>query len=151
MTVFTSEAEVMRISAGFGDQTLPAKDFTHAAHFATALCLLREHGDQAEILMPAMIRAFNVAKGGQNTDTEGYHHTITVASIRAAASFLSYYTQGTLVFNVTNALMQTRLGEKDWLLEYWSKPVLFTQKARKTWVLPDVAPFPWLAPAVIAD
>ena len=38
--------------------------------------------------MPTMIRAYNEATGGANTETRGYHETITQASLRAARSFL---------------------------------------------------------------
>ena len=34
--------------------------------------------------LPGLIRAFNEATGTPNTDTGGYHETITRASLRAA-------------------------------------------------------------------
>ena len=38
--------------------------------------------------MPALIRAYNEATGVANTDTDGYHETITLASLRAARAWL---------------------------------------------------------------
>jgi hypothetical protein len=35
------------------------------------------------------------------------------------------------------------MGRSDWLFRYWSKPVLFSVRARKSWVEPDLAPLPF--------
>lgn len=147
----TSDENIRLIAKGFMDGTLEAKAFTHAAHISTALYLLRNHGDKTEDLMPDMIRCFNLEKGGSNTDTEGYHHTITLASIRALSAFLAHYNRAEPLSLILQAVLKTRMGDKNWLLEFWSKPVLFSVKARKHWVDPDIAPFPWLAPALHAD
>ena len=76
---------------GFGliDRSLPQAEWTHAGHFAAALWLLR-HEPEAVVRrrMPPMIRAYNAATGGVNTDEAGYHETITLASIAAARAFL---------------------------------------------------------------
>ena len=34
-------------------------------------------------------------------------------------------------------------GRSDWLLEYWSKPVLFSVMARRAWIDPDLKPLPF--------
>jgi len=35
------------------------------------------------------------------------------------------------------------LGRPDWPLAYWSKSVLFSAEARRGWVEPDLAAFPY--------
>lgn len=63
--------------------------WTHAAHFAATLWLLKCKPEiMLEEEMPVYIRAYNEAIGGANTDTSGYHETITRASIKAARAFL---------------------------------------------------------------
>src|SRR5512146_44410 len=79
---------IEHIARGLIDRTLPKSDWTHAAHFAAALWLLRHRGDAAFSDMPPLIRAYNEATGVANTDTSGYHETITIASLRVARAWL---------------------------------------------------------------
>jgi hypothetical protein len=141
---FTSDEEISVIGRGLLDRTFPKTMWTHAAHFAATLWLLRCRPElEVSREMPGFIRAYNEATGGANTDTSGYHETITQASIRAARAFLSSAPPQSL-FETCNGLMRSRLGEPDWLLEYWTRPRLFSVEARRAWVEPDIRrlPFP---------
>jgi hypothetical protein len=93
--------------------------------------------------MPAMIRAYNEATGVANTDTSGYHETITQASLRAAASVRASYPLSSPLHIIDNAIMGGAFGKPDWLLVYWSKEILFSPPARKMWVEPDLKPLPF--------
>src|SRR5258707_130291 len=87
---FNSDDEIAAIGVGLLDLSLPKPRWTHAAHFAAALWLISCRQDlDASRDMPGFIRAYNEATGVANTDTEGYHETITQASLRAARSFES--------------------------------------------------------------
>ena len=141
---FTFEAEIHRIGAGLIDLSLPKREWTHAAHFAAALWLMRyppEIDPAARI--PDFIRAYNEATGVENSDTNGYHETITQASLRAARDFLTRHSPSTPVYVVANALMESNLGRPDWLLVHWSKPRLFSAEARRCWVEPDLQALPF--------
>jgi hypothetical protein len=67
-------------------RTLPASEWRHEGHFAAALWLLRH---RPKLTTPEgmreVISAYNQSTGKPNTDANGYHHTITRASIGAAA------------------------------------------------------------------
>lgn len=140
---FTSDAEIAAIGLGILDLSLPKMQWTHAAHFAAALWLLARRPDlDASRAMPGFIRAYNEATGVANTDTEGYHETITQASLRAARSFLAEDPQRPL-FYTCNALMESRMGQSDWLLQYWTRSRLFSTEARRHWVDPDLRPLPF--------
>lgn len=140
---FASEAAVERIGAGLLDRSLPKSEWTHAAHFAAALWLLRRHGAaETARRMPGLIRAYNEAVGGVNTDTEGYHETITLASIGEAARFLAGRPADEPLHEVADHLMASPLGDRDWPLAYWSKGRLFSVEARRGWLAPDLAPLP---------
>ena len=89
MTQFTSGAEIDRIGHGVLERTLPKREWTHAAHFAVAFWLLGRSDSDAMRDMRGLIRAYNEASGVANTDTTGYHETITVASLRAARAWLT--------------------------------------------------------------
>ena len=140
---FKSDDEIAAIGAGLLDLSLPKPRWTHAAHFAAALWLISRRKDlDASRDMPGFIRAYNEATGVANTDTEGYHETITQASLRAARSFLQQDPARTL-FATCNALMASPLGKSDWLLGYWTRARLLSVEARRRWVDPDLKPLPF--------
>ncbi len=148
--VYASESDVHRIGCGLIDRTLPKHEWTHAAHFAAALWLIRYRPDiRPERDLPDLIRRYNEATGGENTDSAGYHETITQASLRAARAFLGAHEPETPVFAIVNALMESPLGRSDWLLAYWSKPLLFSKEARRCWVDPDLRPLPFPSAAAL--
>lgn len=143
MEAFADEAGVERAGLGLIGASLPKEEWTHAAHFAAVLWLLRRDGVAAVSRdMPGLIRTYNEGVGGVNSDTEGYHETITQASILAAANMLALNPDAPL-HEVLADLMATPLGRSDWLMSYWSKPTLFSVEARRGWVEPDIAPLPY--------
>jgi hypothetical protein len=143
-TAPTTDAEIARIGRGLLDRSLPATEWTHAAHFAAALWLLRHHpGFDGPRDMPSLIRAYNVATGGENTDSAGYHETITLASLRAARSSLDSFPPTTPLCEVLCRLLVGPQGRSDWLLAYWSHGLLFTTLARREWLEPDLQALPF--------
>ncbi|MBS0360321.1 MAG: hypothetical protein JSR98_02980 [Proteobacteria bacterium] len=139
---FESDADIDHIGLGVIYRTLPKPEWTHAAHFAAALWLLRHRPDwQLEDRLPALIRAYNEATGVQNTDTEGYHETITQASLAAARAVLATHPPEQPLHEIADALMTGPLGRSDWPLAYWSKARLFSVEARRGWMEADLKPF----------
>ncbi|HTW74918.1 MAG TPA: hypothetical protein VMD56_08395 [Steroidobacteraceae bacterium] len=136
------DADIDRIGLGLLERTLPKAEWTHAAHFAAALWLQRQPGPDVTRRMPGLIRAYNEATGVANTDSSGYHETITRASLRVASAWLAAYPHASLS-EALNALLATEYGRSDWLLRYWSRPVLFSVQARRSWVEPDLEPLPF--------
>ena len=140
---FTSDDEIFEIAHGLIHRTLPKSAWTHAAHFAAAIWLLASYPEIDVVhRLPNIIRAYNEATGVANTDTSGYHETITLVSIRAASSFLAKDRQRPL-FVTCNELMASPLGRPEWLLAYWSRPLLFSVEARRMWVEPDIQALPF--------
>lgn len=137
-----SDEEIEAIGAGVVARTLPKAQWTHAAHFAAALWLLTRPDMDAFRDMPDLIRAYNEATGGANTDTEGYHETITQASLRAARSVLDAH-PGARLSQALDALLASPLGRSDWLLAHWTRERLFSVEARRAWLAPDLKPLPF--------
>ena len=141
--IYPGDAAVVRIAHGVVDRTLPKAEWTHAAHFAACLWLLRDRSLAAVVAdMPGLIRAYNEATDTPNTDTGGYHHTITLASIGAAHALLRRYLTDHPLHEVVDDLMISPLGRPDWLLDYGSRGRLFSVAARRGWVEPDLKAFP---------
>ena len=142
--IFTAEAEVIHIGEGLMACSLAKEEWTHAAHFAAALWLMRYRTDLSPaVTMPGLIRAFNEAVGGVNSDSAGYHETITQASLRAARGIYDSFPAHVPVFQIANALMGTNFANPNWLLEYWTQPRLMSVDARRAWLEPDLKPLPF--------
>jgi hypothetical protein len=141
-----TEPDIERIAAGVLDLTHPYAEWTHAAHFAAALWLLRhpdvllERGG-----MEPVIRRYNEAVGVPNTQTRGYHATITEASLRATAHALAEAAPDAPLAPLLAALLASPLGQSRWLLAHWSEPRLMSVEARRGWLEPDLAPLPFPA------
>lgn len=141
---FSSDDAVAAIGRGLIERTLPKSAWTHGGHFAAALWMMRERPElDPPRDIPPLIRAYNEATGVPNTDQEGYHETITQASLRAAAAFLAGRRAGEPLYESCNALMASPLGKPDWLLSYWSRGRLFSVEARRGWLEPNLAPLPY--------
>ncbi|MBB6228483.1 hypothetical protein [Polymorphobacter multimanifer] len=137
------DLQIERIAAGLVDCSLPATEWTHAAHFAAALWLLRHRPGFNAAAMAPVIQRYNLACGNRNTDTSGYHETITRASLAAAAAALAAQPHAALPM-VLDRLLAGPCGRSDWLLAHWRHETLFTPEARRHWVPPDLdrMPFP---------
>ncbi|MBK8197038.1 MAG: hypothetical protein IPK75_01620 [Acidobacteria bacterium] len=135
---FESDDEIEALTRAMMACALPKESWTHAAHFAAALWLLRARGEAAFAEMPGLIRAYNDSVGGRNTDTEGYHETITRASLLMARRAL----RDAPLHVVLAELMAGPCGRSDWIFAYWTKDALFTPEARRTWTPPDLQALP---------
>jgi hypothetical protein len=144
LTMFSDEAEIHHIGEGLLARTLPKEEWTHAAHFAASLWLMRYRPElDLVIAMPGFIRAFNESVGGVNSDSSGYHETITQASLRAARGVFDAYPAELPVWRIVNALMSTNLANPNWLLEYWTRDRLMSVAARREWLEPDLKSLPF--------
>lgn len=138
-----TDEQIARLADGFCACTLPKEEWTHAAHFATALWFLLRRPDLSpERDMPALIRRYNESVGGINSDSSGYHETITQASLMMTRRLLASHPADISPAAALTALMASPLGDKDWLFAYWSRDVLMAPAARRVWVAPDLQPLP---------
>ena len=77
-----------------------------------------------------------------NSDSEGYHETITQCFIRAVRGFLAGSEAGAALVEKVNALLKAPEGRRDWPLRFYSRERLFSKAARLGWVKPDLKPLP---------
>src|ERR1700722_15119873 len=86
----TTEPGIDAFLAAFESGTLPKERWTHAAHLLTGACYVHAYGEAAATdRMPERASPYNIAVGGQNTPTSGYHETITVFWIKYLRDLLS--------------------------------------------------------------
>ena len=138
--LFADDAAVRHIGEGLLACTLRREEWTHEAHLAACCWIVLERPDiLAERDLPAIIRRFNESVGGVNSDSEGYHETITQISIRGVRHALAR-SRGRGVADRVNALLQAPEGRRDWPLRFFTPERLFSTEARLGWVEPDLAP-----------
>ncbi|MCP1468997.1 hypothetical protein J3E64_000668 [Sphingobium sp. OAS761] len=138
-----TDDDIDRLAEGFLACALPKECWTHQAHFATALWLILTRPDvHPERDLPDMIRRYNASVGGVNSDTSGYHETITQASLRMARHMLAGLDVHPSPAQALARLMASPLADKDWPLAYWSRDRLMSVEARRSWVAPDIRPLP---------
>lgn len=140
---FETDADIAALLDGFRSCTLPKEKWTHAAHWAAALGLIAEDAAAAHREMPRMIRAYNESVGGKNTDTEGYHQTITIASLKAAEHAYRGAPGDMPLHEILSGLLSGPCGKPDWILDYWSRETLFSVQARREWIEPDKSALPF--------
>ncbi len=133
-------AMVARIHNGLRARTLPKPEWTHAAHLTVATALLAKLGlAGAEAEMPGLIRAYNEATGVPNSDSEGYHHSMTLFFLRRIDQFLAPHKNEPLPLRVTR-LLASPLAERSYPLTFYSHKKLFSVEARRNWTPPDLKP-----------
>ncbi len=143
--LFADDHAVRRIGEGLLARTLPRADWTHEAHLAACLWLVRERPDiDLPRELPGIIAGYNVAVGGVNDDTQGYHETITQLYVAGVRALAARHPASGLV-EAVNALLAAPEGRRDWPLGFYSRARLFSVEARRNFVTPDLAPLPTLA------
>jgi hypothetical protein len=137
----SSDRDIERLALAMIACTLPKAEWTHEGHFAAALWLLRHRTHLATPeAMRGLIMRYNESTNTPNTDTGGYHHSMTVASLRAAVHQLGRHAPDEPLYEVLAALMSSPQGRSDWLLAHWQRETLFSVAARRDWMPPDLAP-----------
>ena len=141
--LFTSDAEIEHLAEGLIARSLAKEEWTHEAHLgATTYLLLKRPDIDLDAELPGLIRRFNESVGGVNTDTEGYHETITRAYLRGIRLFLEEADPDEPLHELVNQLLLSPMGRRDWPLRFWSKERLMSIEARRHYVEPDRAAMP---------
>ncbi len=141
--LFTSDAEIAHLGEGLIARTLAKTEWTHEAHLAATMYLLLERPDvDIDKELPDLIRRFNESVGGVNSDSEGYHDTITRSYLHGVRLFLAEADRSEPLYELVNALLLSPMGRRDWPLRFWSKDRLMSVAARRGFVPPDLVALP---------
>jgi len=134
----STHEEIAAFVSAFEAGTLPKERWTHAAHILSGAWYVHSLGPDAALAeMRRRIRAYNEAVGTQNTDTSGYHETITVFWIRVLGAELARRPETTRAAFVSEAV--EHFGpQRDILTRYYSFNVVKSTEARRMWIEPDL-------------
>ena len=137
--LFTSDDAIVRIGEGLLARTLPRADWTHEAHLAATTYLLVRRSDvDLDAQLPGIIRGYNESVGGVNSDSEGYHETITRLFLDGVRQFLAGADARAPLHVLVNDLLCSPTGQRDWPLRFYSRERLFSAEARRAFVPPDL-------------
>jgi len=140
---FLSDDSIADLGEGLLSRTLPREEWTHEAHLgATTYLTLRHPEIDLDSELPGIIRSYNESVGGVNSDTEGYHDTITRAYLRGIRLFLEEADVSRPIHELVNELLMSPMGRRDWPLRFWSKERLMSVEARRSWMEPDLGSMP---------
>jgi hypothetical protein len=140
---FHSDADIEHIAEGLLARTLPRSEWTHEAHLAATTYLLLKRPDMdLDRELAGIIRRYNESVGGVNSDSEGYHETITRVFLRGVRLFLSETHPKEQLHQLVNELLLSPMGRRDWPLRFYSPELLLSVDARRHFVEPDLAALP---------
>jgi hypothetical protein len=141
--LFATHAEVVHLGERFLACTLPREEWTHEAHLATTAWLLLQRPDvDVDAELPALIRRYNESVGGVNSDSEGYHETITRVFLHGVRLFLQQQDGSEPLHELVNELLISPTGRRDWPLRFYSAERLHSAEARRQFIAPDLAMLP---------
>jgi len=134
----TTEPEIDAFLEAFESGTLPKARWTHAAHIFTGACYVHRLGEPAALeRMCHAIPRYNEAVGGKNTETSGYHETVTVFWIKLLHQFrLAQPTDITRGAFATLAV-ERLAPRRDLFTLFYDFDVVAYTEARRTWIEPN--------------
>lgn len=137
-----TEEEIEAFLAAFEGCALPKERWTHGAHILAGACYVRELGREAAIeKMRLCVRRYNESVGGKNTETSGYHETITVMWLRLLDGL--WRESRPMERAAFAGLAVERFeGRKAVFREYYGFDVVGSTAARLGWVEPDLKDLP---------
>ncbi|MCG6120939.1 MAG: hypothetical protein MEP44_09875 [Blastomonas sp.] len=140
---FETSSAVRHLGGRLIAACLPRSEWTHEAHVAACLWLIAERPDLVAARdLPGIIRRHNDSVGTPNSDTEGFHATITHCYAIGVAAFLARTDAALPLVAKVNALLDAPEGARDWPLRFYSRDRLLCVEARRAVILPDLAPLP---------
>jgi hypothetical protein len=132
-----TQEEVAAFIADFETLRLSRQQWTHDAHLTAGFWYLTTEPSTALDTIRRNIKAHNEAVGTPNTDTGGYHETITRLFLRGIAAHIAAHRDVPFEESL-RGLLQSELGKSSWPLLFYSRERLFSVAARRGWVEPDL-------------
>src|SRR5687767_8825617 len=136
-TKYKHESEVFDLVRSFEDATIAHDDWKHAEHLVVALYYLTRHDlDTAYSRMRSGI--LNLLEHGFKVDLTKemqYHNTITFFWMRTVAAFNPPKNRASLLEKANEVAYK---WDKEYPLNFYSRDLLFSDRARAEFVKPDL-------------
>ncbi len=134
MNRFRDPNEIAKVVEGFESCTTGKADFKHADHLTVAVYYLQNLSvsEATERLRTSLLRFID----HHGVDRKKYNETITVFWLELTASELENLSERSFV-EQCNAVLES-LNDPSLALKYYSSDLLFSAKARASFVEPDL-------------
>lgn len=134
--------EIEELVRQFEEEKLHKSYWTHSAHLAVCIWYVWHYPiEELPDKLRTNIKKYNLSVGGKNTDTAGYHETITMFWICDAKEFIES-NDFENPKEALDAMLATDRSKSDYVSGFYSKDLIKTVKARKRWVSPDEREYP---------
>lgn len=135
-------AEVSAFIRDFEACRLPKARWTHEGHLVAGLWYVWHLG-AAEALKELRVRIarHNTSVGTLNTDSSGYHETITRLYVEEIGRFCSSWRDESMEAALSH-LLSSPLADSKWPLTRYTAAQLFSVQARRGWVPPMMSERP---------
>jgi len=131
-----SESEIDAFIAAFEAGTLDKSRWTHAAHILTGACYVHSFGEAvATARMRDRVSAFNLAVGGKNTETSGYHETITVFWIKLIAA---HHSPEESRASFAHRAVRDLATNRNIYADFYDFDLVASTEARRVWIAPNL-------------
>ncbi|WP_196889683.1 hypothetical protein [Aureivirga sp. CE67] len=124
----------------FKQKTFTKKDWTHEAHLVIGVwyCF---HLPKEKVFpfLKENISALNEKIGVENSDSSGYHETITLFWIWVIQEFIKQNPKQNIL-NILTIFLKSNYSKQGFILEFYSKELLKATTARKHFIKPDLKP-----------
>ncbi|KAB2808666.1 hypothetical protein [Phaeocystidibacter luteus] len=132
-----SAEEIDSLIQRFERQELPKPEWTHEAHLVVAIWYNYQLDKKSAMdRVRDLITRHNTSVGTPNTDSEGYHETITQFWMNAADGFIAER-KSRSVYDLCSEFIQSDFASSSTPLQFYSEAVLFSVEARHNWVEPN--------------
>ena len=135
-----SRAAVASFIARFENGTVSKAEWTHQAHLVAGYWYVEKlAAEQAIEELRQRIRFHNESVGTTNTDSGGYHESITRLYVYGIAAFRLRQPAASFEDGL-ESLLNSPMSSSSWPLQFYSRERLFCVEARRCWVEPDLQP-----------
>jgi hypothetical protein len=137
-TLPATEPEIDLFLAAFEGGRLPKTEWTHAAHLLTGACYVHSLGQDAALnKMRECVQRHNESVGTINSETSGYHETITVMWIRLLDG-LRRNAKPMSRAEFAALAVERFSARRDIVREYYDFDLVASTEARLQWVAPTL-------------
>jgi hypothetical protein len=138
---FKNEDEIIDIVRRFEEGTISRDEWKHAEHLVVAAFYICHSPGLSDAYKKMRAGILNLLKsfGVDLTKEMPYHVTITGFWLRTVSDFKNSK-NGYSIVELTNELLEV-CGDKDLPLKFYSRELLFSEKARAEFVEPDLKEF----------
>jgi hypothetical protein len=135
---FKDKMEINELVRAFEACTLTKQEWTHEAHLTVGLYYVFYHPfGVAKNLMSDGICWLNDKHGTPNTDMSGHHETMTYFWLNAISVFVNSKASGRDIVALANGMLD-ELNDRNLPLKIYSRELLFSPRARREFVEPDL-------------